>query len=61
MKRHFEVETDSGQIYESKAVIFLSEEVINPKPLQIKDAERYRLTNLHYVVQSFSKFKEKIF
>ena len=61
-ERHFEVETDSGQIYESKAVIFaVGGGIINPKPLQIKDAERYRLTNLHYVVQSFSKFKEKIF
>ena len=59
-ERHFEVETDSGQIYESKAVIFaVGGGIINPKPLQIKDAERYRLTNLHYVVQSFSKFKER--
>ena len=59
-ERHFEVETDSGQIYESKTVIFaVGGGIINPKPLQIKDAERYRLTNLHYVVQSFSKFKGK--
>ncbi|MCH4460138.1 NAD(P)/FAD-dependent oxidoreductase [Staphylococcus haemolyticus] len=59
-ERHFEVETDSGKIYESKAVIFaVGGGIINPKPLQIKDAKRYRLTNLHYVVQSFSKFKGK--
>lgn len=59
-ERHFEVETDSGKIYDSKAVIFaVGGGIINPKPLQIKDAERYRLTNLHYVVQSFSKFKGK--
>lgn len=59
-ERHFEVETDQGNIYESKAVIFaVGGGIINPKPLDIEDAERYQLTNLHYVVQSFSKFKDK--
>lgn len=59
-EQHFEVETEEGNIYESKAVIFaVGGGIINPKPLNIKDAERYHLTNLHYVVQSFSKFKGK--
>ena len=59
-ERHFEIETEEGHIYESKAVIFaIGGGIINPKPLDIKGAERYQLTNLHYVVQSFSKFRGK--
>lgn len=59
-ERHFEIETSEGHIYESKAVIFaIGGGIINPKPLDIKGAERYQLTNLHYVVQSFSKFRDK--
>ncbi|PNZ68207.1 NAD(P)/FAD-dependent oxidoreductase [Staphylococcus croceilyticus] len=59
-ERHFQIETDKGHIYESKAVIFaVGGGIINPKPLNIKGAERYNMTNLHYVVQSFSKFKNK--
>ena len=58
-ERHFEIETEEGHIYESKAVIFaIGGGIINPKPLDIKGA-RYQLTNLHYVVQSFSKFRGK--
>lgn len=59
-ERHFEIETEEGQVYHSKAVIFaIGGGIINPKPLKIKGAERYQLTNLHYVVQSFSRFKDK--
>ena len=59
-ERHFEIETEEGHIYESKAVIFaIGGGIINPKPLDIKGAARYQLTNLHYVVQSFSKFRGK--
>ena len=59
-ERHFEVETATGDVFESKAVIFaIGGGIINPKPLEISGAERYQLTNLHYVVQSLSKFKDK--
>ncbi|WP_436854576.1 NAD(P)/FAD-dependent oxidoreductase [Staphylococcus caeli] len=59
-EQHFEVETDQGHVFESKAVIIaIGGGIINPKQLDIKDAERYKLTNLHYVVQSLKKFKGK--
>lgn len=59
-EQHFEVETAKGNIYESKSVIIaIGGGIINPKQLDIKDAERYELTNLNYVVQSLKKFKNK--
>lgn len=59
-ERHFEIETDKGHIYESKSVIIaIGGGIINPKQLDIKGAERYKLTNLHYVVQSLKHFKDK--
>lgn len=52
-ERHFEVETEAGEIYTSKAVIIaIGAGIINPKQLDVKGVERYQLTNLHYVVQS---------
>ncbi|MDG0844021.1 NAD(P)/FAD-dependent oxidoreductase [Staphylococcus equorum] len=59
-EQHFEIETDKHNVYEAKAVIIaIGGGIINPKQLDIKDAERYKLTNLHYVVQSLKKFKNK--
>ncbi|MEX5833660.1 NAD(P)/FAD-dependent oxidoreductase [Staphylococcus saprophyticus] len=59
-QQHFEVETDKGNVFSSKSVIIaIGGGIINPKQLDIKDAERYKLTNLHYVVQSLKKFKDK--
>lgn len=59
-ERHFEVETAKGNVYESKAVIFaIGGGIFNPKPLEIHGADRYCLTNLHYVVQSLAKFRDK--
>ena len=59
-ERHFEVETNKGNIYKSKSVIIaIGGGIINPKQLDIKGAERYQLTNLHYVVQSLKHFKTK--
>ena len=59
-EQHFEVETDKGNIFEGKSVIVaIGGGIINPKQLDIKDAERYKLTNLHYVVQSLKRFKDK--
>ncbi|MCG7338162.1 NAD(P)/FAD-dependent oxidoreductase [Staphylococcus sp. ACRSN] len=59
-EQHFEVETDKGHIFESKSVIIaIGGGIINPKQLEIKDAERYKLTNLNYVVQSLKRFKDK--
>ena len=59
-EQHFEIETDKGNVFEGKSVIIaIGGGIINPKQLDIKDAERYKLTNLHYVVQSLKKFKDK--
>lgn len=59
-EQHFEVETDKGNIFEGKSVIVaIGGGIINPKQLEIKDAERYKLTNLNYVVQSLKRFKDK--
>lgn len=59
-EQHFEVITKEGHIYQSKAVIIaIGNGIINPKSLDIKDASRYELTNLHYVVQSLKEFKDK--
>ncbi|UXR33342.1 NAD(P)/FAD-dependent oxidoreductase [Staphylococcus simulans] len=57
---HFEVTTDQGNVYESKAVIIaIGGGIIHPKPLDIKDASRYQISNLHYVVQKLSRFRNK--
>lgn len=59
-ERHFKITTENHQVYESKAVIIaIGGGIINPKPLDIKDAERYQISNLHYVVQKLSRFKNK--
>ncbi|MDG0822995.1 MAG: NAD(P)/FAD-dependent oxidoreductase [Staphylococcus equorum] len=59
-EQHFEIETAKHHIYNAKSVIIaIGGGIINPKQLDIKDAERYKLTNLHYVVQSLKKFKDK--
>ncbi|HLR19264.1 MAG TPA: NAD(P)/FAD-dependent oxidoreductase [Staphylococcus sp.] len=59
-EQHFEVETDKHHVYTTKSVIVaIGGGIINPKQLDIKDAERYKLTNLNYVVQSLKKFKNK--
>ena len=58
-ERHFELETNLGNVYESKSVIIaIGGGIINPKELNVQGAERYKLTNLHYAVQSL-QFKNK--
>lgn len=59
-ERHFEVTTDQGNVYTSKAVIIaIGGGIIQPKPLDIKEASRYQISNLHYVVQKLSRFRNK--
>ena len=59
-ERHFELETNLGHVYKSKSVIIaIGGGIINPKKLDVQGAERYKLTNLHYVVQSLKHFKNK--
>lgn len=59
-ERHFIVHTEKGNQYHSKAVIIaVGSGIIKPLSLEIEGAERFELTNLNYVVQSISKFKDK--
>lgn len=59
-ERHFRVTTDQGETYDSKAVIVaIGSGIVKPKSLNIQDASRYELTNLHYTVQSLKHFKGK--
>ncbi|MHD0396921.1 NAD(P)/FAD-dependent oxidoreductase [Staphylococcus simulans] len=59
-ERHFEITTDQGNVYTSKAVIIaIGGGIIQPKPLAIEDASRYQISNLHYVVQKLSRFRKK--
>ncbi|GEP79394.1 NAD(P)/FAD-dependent oxidoreductase [Staphylococcus carnosus] len=57
---HFEITTDKDEVFETKSVIIaVGGGIINLKPLDIKDAERYQISNLHYVVQKLSRFSGK--
>lgn len=59
-EHHFEVITADGQSLTSRAVIIaIGAGIIKPLPLKIEGAERFELTNLHYVVQQYQKFKNK--
>ncbi|UXR86816.1 NAD(P)/FAD-dependent oxidoreductase [Staphylococcus felis] len=59
-ERHFRVTTDEEKTYDSKAVIIaIGSGIVKPKSLNIQDASRYELTNLHYTVQSLKYFKDK--
>lgn len=56
----FELSTASGTPHFSKTVIAaVGSGILNPQKLPIEGAERFEVTNLHYVVQSLKKFKGK--
>lgn len=58
-ERHFEIITEKHS-YTSKAVIIaVGSGIIMPMKLAIDGAERYEVSNLHYVVPSLSRFKDK--
>ncbi len=59
-EHHFEIITADGQSLTSRAIILaIGAGIIKPLPLKIEGAERFELTNLHYVVQQYQKFKNK--
>lgn len=59
-EQHFVVETESGEVFHSKAVIIaVGGGIIKPMTLDIEGAERYEVANLNYVVQSVQKYKDK--
>ncbi|WP_050183248.1 NAD(P)/FAD-dependent oxidoreductase [Domibacillus robiginosus] len=56
----FELFTASKTAHFSKTVIAaVGSGILNPQKLPIEGAERFEVTNLHYVVQSIKKFKDK--
>ncbi|ARJ50522.1 NAD(P)/FAD-dependent oxidoreductase [Staphylococcus lutrae] len=59
-EKHFEIMTENGESYTSRAVILaIGGGIIKPQPLAVAGAERFELTNLHYVVQQYQQFKHK--
>ncbi|UEX90469.1 NAD(P)/FAD-dependent oxidoreductase [Staphylococcus ratti] len=59
--QHFKVLTDSGQQFSSKSVIIaVGVGIIQPQRLQICNANRFELTNLHYVIPQYEHFRDKV-
>ncbi|AVQ33750.1 NAD(P)/FAD-dependent oxidoreductase [Staphylococcus muscae] len=59
-EQHFEIITEDGTSYASRSVILaIGGGIIKPQSLNIAGAERFELTNLHYVVQKYEHFKDK--
>ncbi|MFD1434892.1 NAD(P)/FAD-dependent oxidoreductase [Kroppenstedtia eburnea] len=57
---HFVLETTSGERHLSKTVIVATGSgILKPQKLNIKGAEKYEVTNLHYTVKSLLRFKDK--
>lgn len=56
----FAIHTDSGEIHYSKTVILaLGSGVLKPQKLAIEGADRFEVSNLHYVVKSLRQFKDR--
>ncbi|WP_096439236.1 NAD(P)/FAD-dependent oxidoreductase [Alteribacter populi] len=56
----FRVHTNKGEVHLSKTVIVaVGGGIITPQRLDIKGAERFEVTNLHYTIQSLKRFKGK--
>ncbi|WP_071396306.1 NAD(P)/FAD-dependent oxidoreductase [Bacillus tuaregi] len=57
----FLLETESGQVHLSKAVIVtIGGGIINPQKLEVDGAETFYSSNLNYTIKSLKKFKDKI-
>lgn len=57
---HFVLETTSGERHLSKTVIVATGSgIFKPQKLQVKGAEKFEVTNLHYTVTSMQRFKDK--
>ncbi|WP_338147632.1 NAD(P)/FAD-dependent oxidoreductase [Macrococcus armenti] len=56
---HFEVETNAATYLSRTVILAIGSGIINPVKLEIKDAERFEINNLHYVVRSLQRFKGK--
>lgn len=56
---HFEVVTNAATYLSRTVILAIGSGIINPVKLEIKDAERFEINNLHYVVRSLQRFKGK--
>lgn len=57
---HFVLESASGNLHYSKAVIVaVGGGILQPHKLEIDGADRFEVTNLHYTVKSLKSFKDK--
>ncbi|WJP97968.1 NAD(P)/FAD-dependent oxidoreductase [Macrococcus bovicus] len=55
----FEVITDKSRYLSRSVIIAIGSGIISPMKLAIEGAERYEVSNLHYVVPSLSRFKDR--
>ena len=59
-EQNFEIIAEDGTSYTSRSVIIaIGGGIIKPQTLNIEGAERFELTNLHYVVQKYERFIDK--
>lgn len=56
----FSIHTASGEIHYSKTVVLaLGSGILKPQKLSIEGADRFEVSNLHYVVKSLRQFKDR--
>lgn len=56
----FELTAESGRIHFSKSIIVaIGSGILKPQKLQLAGAERFEVSNLHYMVQAIKQFKDK--
>lgn len=56
----FAIHTDGDEIHYSKTVILaLGSGILKPQKLAIEGADRFEVSNLHYVVKSLRQFKDR--
>lgn len=58
-ERHFVVETEHNAYHSKAIIVAVGSGITKPKKLEIEGAERFEITNLHYVVPSIKRFKDK--
>lgn len=56
----FLLHTSSGQVHYSRTVIIaIGAGILKPMKLQVEGVEKFELTNLHYTVKSYARFRDK--
>lgn len=60
-QNHFVIETASGTKHYSKTVIMaIGSGILKPEKINVKDAERFEIINLYYIVPSLKQFQDKV-